>query len=92
MNPKGKPQLLPTQLLLLQVGGESYYIKQEVITYAGVPHTGCHEMSILATFIWRDKIESEKNKIEPDLKFIVLIKSVYIFVIPQEVRVHGICH
>ena len=49
-------------------------------------------MSILTTYIWRGKIESEKNEIEPDLKFIVLIKSVYIFVIPEEVRVHGIWH
>ena len=29
---------------------ESYYIRQKVITYAGVPHTGCHEMWVCPAF------------------------------------------
>ena len=38
------------QASLIRAGGESYYIKQKVITYAGVPHLGCNEMWVCPAF------------------------------------------
>ena len=42
---------------------ESYYIGQKVITYAGVPHTGCHEMWVCPAF-WPHLSQKVKKYIE----------------------------
>ena len=42
---------------------ESYYIGQKVITYAGVPHTGCHEMWVCPAF-WPHFSQKVKKYIE----------------------------
>ena len=47
----------------IRVGGESYYIKQKVITYAGVPHMGCNEMWVCPAF-WPHFTEKVKQYIE----------------------------
>ena len=49
--------------LPLRVGEESYYIKQTVITYAGVPHMGCNEMWACPAF-WPHFTEKVKQYIE----------------------------
>ena len=45
------------------MGGESYYIKQKVITYAGAPHMGCNEMWVCPAY-WPHFTEKVKQYIE----------------------------
>ena len=47
----------------LQADRESHYIKQKVITYAGVPHMGCNEMWVCPAF-WPHFTEKVKQYIE----------------------------